>query len=58
MNEPTIPAAKANGTGHITYRCFECHELIVDDEPVLTHIDGRLVALHSRHKQEERTNGR
>lgn len=58
MNETSIPAPKADGTGHITYRCFECHELIVDDEPVLTHIDGRLVALHSRHQQKEPDRGR
>ena len=58
MNQSTIPAAKAHGTGSITYRCHQCHELIVDGQPVLIHIDGRLVALHSRHQQKERTDGR
>ena len=58
MNQSTIPAAKANGTGTITYRCFECHEMIVDEEAVLTHIDGRLVALHRRHQQKEPDRGR
>jgi len=58
VNQSTIPAAKASGTGTITYRCAQCHEVIVDEKPVLTHIDGRLVALHSRHQQEERNHGR
>jgi hypothetical protein len=52
MSESPLPKPKIEGLGHITHRCHACGELIQPpDEPVLTHRDGRLVALHPRHEE-------
>lgn len=54
----TIPRGRPYGTGLVTYRCHICKQELPQSAAVLIHIDGRLVAMHGHHQQEEPTNGR
>jgi type VI protein secretion system component VasK len=44
---------KVKGDGVVTHRCIRCGSLISSDA-VLIHEDGRLVAVHREHQENER----
>jgi hypothetical protein len=53
MTIPIRIKPKVTGVGQVVYRCAACGQSI-EGEPVLTHIDGRLVALHAHHKETDK----
>jgi hypothetical protein len=58
MTLPFRIKPKLSGVGVVLHRCHQCGKTIEPpDEPVFSHIDGRLVAQHKEHEPWPQTRG-